>query len=64
MGATIAYEPNALMERIRKILIKLVVMIKEFYAHITDEKVNAAYDESTDMDWYNIPKDTGKFVFN
>lgn len=61
MGATIAYEPNAFDGKDKENINKAGSNDKGvFMPYITDGKVNAAYDESTDMDWYNIPKDTGK----
>ena len=61
MGATIAYEPNAFDGKDKENINKAGSNDRGvFMPYITDGKVNAAYDESTDMDWYDIPKDTGK----
>jgi methyl-accepting chemotaxis protein len=61
IGLSISYEPNAFDGKDNEYINGIGSNEKGiFMPYILDGVVTKAYDDNMDMDWYNIPKTTGK----
>lgn len=60
-GISISYEPNAFDGKDKEYINKVGSNEKGiFMPYIFNGNVTKAYDDGMNMDWYNVPRDTGK----